>query len=191
MFPVSEADFLVRKILYFGVTAAIKQQWCLADPKNPTMVCSYRSSCLDLPVTVVDFQVEGCPSILKHIYQGGYVAMNEIDLDGGERKIFCDCVDGIRGQVKSETLKKVGDSTMYGTDGSEEDEEEVEGTVLGGGGEYVSVMPIFYPRGMVSVSSLSYFSSIGSSSKPSHPYLPISLGVHRIQEYFKKKRGRK
>ena len=63
-------------------------------------------------------------------------------------------------------------------------------TVLGCGGDEVSVMPVVYPHGAVSVSSLSYFSSVGSSSKPSHPYLPLSLGVHYIQEYFKKKSGR-
>ena len=61
--------------------------------------------------------------------------------------------------------------------------------MLGGGGDEVSIMPVFYPRGTVSVLSLDYFSSVGSSSKPSHPYLPLSLGVHRIQEYFKKNRG--
>ena len=80
---------------------------------------------------------------------------------------------------------------MDGTDKLEEDEEEVEGAVLGGGGDEVSFMPVFYSRGTVSVSSLSYFSSVGSSSKPSRPSLPISLGVHRIQEYFNKNRGRK
>ena len=42
--------------------------------------------------------------------------MNEVDIDGGERKISHDCVDEIRGWGKSETLKKVGDSTMYRTD---------------------------------------------------------------------------
>ena len=51
-------------------------------------------------------------------------------------------------------------------------------------------MPVVYPRGTVSVSSLGSFSSIGSSSKPSHTPLPLSLGVHRIQEYFKNNRGR-
>ena len=59
------------------------------------------------------------------------------------------------------------------------------------GGEEVNYLPFVYPRGAVSVSSLGYFSSVGSSSKPSHPYLPLSLGAHHIQEYFKKKRGRK
>ena len=63
--------------------------------------------------------------------------------------------------------------------------------MLGGGGDEVSVMPIVYPRGTVSVSSLSYFLSVGSPSKPSHPSLPLSLGLHHIQEYFKNKRVRK
>ena len=61
--------------------------------------------------------------------------------------------------------------------------------MLGGGGDEVSVMPVFYPRGTVSVLSLNYFLSVGSSSKPSHPYLTLSLGVHLIQEYFKKNGG--
>ena len=59
------------------------------------------------------------------------------------------------------------------------------------GGEEVNYMPFVYPRGTVSVSSIVYFSSVGFSSKPSHPYLPLSLGAHNIQEYFKRKRGRK
>ena len=50
---------------------------------------------------------------------------------------------------------------------------------------------LFTPRGAVSVSSLGYFSSVGSSSKPSHPSLPLYVGVHRTQDDFKKKRGRK
>ena len=44
---------------------------------------------------------------------------------------------------------------------------------------------------MVSVSSIVYFLSVGTSSKLSHPSLPISLGARQIQEYFKNKRGRK
>ena len=64
---------------------------------------------------------------------------------------------------------------MYRTDESEEDEEEAEGEVIGGGGDEVSVMTVVYPRGKVSVSSLGYFSSVGSSSKPSHPSLPFSI----------------
>ena len=42
--------------------------------------------------------------------------MNEIDFDGGERKVCQDCFDKIWGRVKSETFKKVGDSTVYRTD---------------------------------------------------------------------------
>ena len=67
--------------------------------------------------------------------------MNYIDFDGAERKICRNCVDKLRGRGKSETLNKVGDITVYRTDESEEDQEEVEGTVLGGGGDEVIVMP--------------------------------------------------
>ena len=119
------------------------------------------------------------------------MVFNNIDFDRAEQNICRDCVDKLRGRGKSEILKKVENITVYGTDESEEDKEEVEGTVLGGGGDKVIVVPVVSPRGEVSVSPLGYFSSDGSSSQPSHPYLPISLGVHRIQEYSKKKRGRK
>ena len=158
---------------------------------DPAKVGSYRSSCLDLPVALVDCQVEGCPSRLHHICQGGYVVLNYIDFDRGERKICRDCVDKLRVGGKSETLKKVGDSTVYGKDKSEEDEEEVERTVIGGGGDEISIMPAVYLRWTVSVSSLSYFPYVGSSSKPSHPSLPFSLGACHIQVYFKRKRWRK
>ena len=59
------------------------------------------------------------------------------------------------------------------------------------GGDYGSIMPFIYPCGTVSVSSLGYFSSACSSSKPFHPSLPVSVGALHIQEYFKKKRGSK
>ena len=52
-------------------------------------------------------------------------------------------------------------------------------------------MPFIYPLGTVSVSSLGSFLSVGSSSKYSNPYLPLSLGARHIQEYSKKKRRRK
>ena len=61
--------------------------------------------------------------------------LNYIDFGGAERKICRDCVHEIWGRGKSDTLKKVGYSTLYGTYESQEDEEEVEGTVLGGGGD--------------------------------------------------------
>ena len=51
-------------------------------------------------------------------------------------------------------------------------------------------MPLVYPRGMVSVSSLGNFSSVRSLSKPSNPSLPISLRVNYIQDYFNNKRRR-
>ena len=54
---------------------------------------------------------------------------------------------------------------MYKMDESEENEEEVEGKVIGGGGDEVSIIPVVYPRGTISVSSLGSFSSVGSSSK--------------------------
>ena len=67
----------------------------------------------------------------------------------------------------------------------------MDGTVLWGGGEEVSIVPVVYPRGTVSISSLGYFSSVGSSSKPSYPSFPLSIGACHIQEYFKKNMGRK
>ena len=39
--------------------------------------------------------------------------MHEIDLDGVEQKIFCDCVDDIRMGGNTEKLNKVQHSTMY------------------------------------------------------------------------------
>ena len=63
--------------------------------------------------------------------------------------------------------------------------------MLGDVGDKVSIMPVVYPRGTVSVSSLGYFLSVVSSYKPSHLYFPLYILVHHIQEYFKKKRGRK
>ena len=45
------------------------------------MVCSYRSSYLDLPVALVDCQMKGYESRLQHTYQGEYVSMHEIDLE--------------------------------------------------------------------------------------------------------------
>ena len=63
--------------------------------------------------------------------------------------------------------------------------------MLGCGGEEVSIVPLVYPLGAVSVSSLGSFFSVGSSSKHYHTYLPVSLRAHHIQDYSKNKRGRK
>ena len=63
--------------------------------------------------------------------------------------------------------------------------------MLGGDGYEVIFMPVVYLHGKVSVSSLGSFLSVGSSYKPYHPYLTLSLGVHCIQDYLDNKRGRK
>ena len=90
---------------------------------NPKIVCSYRSSCLDLPVALVDCQMKGCESRLHHVCQGGYVAIHEIDLDGAELKICRDCVDELWMGGKPDKLKNVGHSTLYSTEKLEEGEE--------------------------------------------------------------------
>ena len=118
--------------------------------------------------------------------------MHEIELDGAERNICRNCVDDLWMGGKTDKLKKVGHSTVYRTYELEEDEEELERAVLGSGGEEVSIVPVVFPHGTVSISSLGYFLSVGYYSKPSHPSFPLYLGARHIQEYFKKKkRGRK
>ena len=87
-------------------------------------------------------------------------------------------------------MKKAADSTVSGTSDLEEDEEEVNGKVLGYGGDEARIMSVVSPRGLVSVSSLGYFSSIDSSFKHYHSSFTLSLRARHIQEYFKKKRGR-
>ena len=72
-------------------------------------------------MALVDFLVEGRPSSLRHICQGEYVAMNEIDLDRGEQNIFRNYVDEIQGRGKSKTLNNMGSSTVYGTGKLEEE----------------------------------------------------------------------
>ena len=85
------------------------------------------------------------------------MAMHEINLDGVERKVFYNCVDKFWMGGKPEKLKKVQHSTMYRTDESEEDEEEVEGTVHLDVGDKVSILPLVYPCETVFVSSLGCF----------------------------------
>ena len=87
------------------------------------MVCSYRSSCLDLPVALADCQMMECESRLHHLCQGEYVAMHEINLDGAELKICRDCVDKLWMGGKPEKLKKMQHSTVYRTGESEEEKE--------------------------------------------------------------------
>ena len=64
------------------------------------MVCSYRYYCLDLPVALVDYQAEGCPSRFHHVFQGEYVLLNDIEYDGADQNICRDCVDKLLGRGK-------------------------------------------------------------------------------------------
>ena len=121
------------------------------------MVCSYRSSCLDLPVALVYCQMKGCELRLHHICQGGYVDMHEIKLDRAEQKIWRKCIDDLRMGGKPEKSKIVQHITVYRTDKLRDDEEEVEGTVDFDGDDEVNIVPFVYPRGTVSVSSLGFF----------------------------------
>ena len=80
------------------------------------------------------------------------MAMHEIDLDREERRICRNCVDELRMGGKNEKLNKVVHSTLYRMDNLEQYEEKVEGALIGYGGEYVSIVPVVYPRWTVSVS---------------------------------------
>ena len=84
----------------FLSTVAIKQQRRLKNLMYPTMVCSCRNSYLDLPVSLVDFQVEGCPLCLRQVCQGGYLILYYIDFEEGDRKICRNRVDNIEGGVR-------------------------------------------------------------------------------------------
>ena len=55
------------------------------------------------------------------------------------------------------------------------------GAALWSRGDEVSIIPFFYPYGMVSISSLGSFSSIGSSSINSNTSPPLSLVARHIQ----------
>ena len=139
------------------------------------MVCSYGSSCVDLPVALVDFQMKGFELRLHHVCQGEYVDMHDIDLDGAEWKIYHNFVDELWMGGKPEKLRKLQHSTMYRTDESEEEEEEVQGTVHLDGGDEVIIVSFLYPRGTVIALSLGSFPSVGSCYKPSYPFLSLSL----------------
>ena len=51
--------------------------------------------------------------------------MHDIDIDGAEQKICCNCVDELWMGGKPEKLKKLQHSNVYSTEESEEDKEEV------------------------------------------------------------------
>ena len=44
------------------------------------------------------------------------MVLNDIDIDRGEQQICCDCVYELQGGGKSDTVKKVRYSILYGTD---------------------------------------------------------------------------
>ena len=87
---------------------------------NPTMVCSYGSSCINLTVALVYCQTEVCALRLYHVFQGEYVDMHEIGFYGVERKIFCDCVDKLWMVCKPEKLKNVVQNNVNRTEKPEE-----------------------------------------------------------------------
>ena len=72
-------------------------------------------------------QMKGYELRLHHVYQGKYVAVNEIELDGTERKICRKCVENLWMGGKPEKLKMVQHITVYRSEELDEDEEEVEG----------------------------------------------------------------
>ena len=76
------------------------------------MVRSYHSSCINLPVALVDCQVEGCAARLYHVYQGEHVAMHDINIYGSEWNICFNYVDELRMGDKPDKLKKVGHITV-------------------------------------------------------------------------------
>ena len=88
------------------------------------------------------------------------MAMHAIDIDGAERNICHNCVDELWMGYKPKKLKKVQHSTVYITDESEEEEEELEGIVHFDGGDEVNILPFVYPCWTVSVSSLVSFLSV-------------------------------
>ena len=103
------------------------------------------------------------------------MAIHEINIDGAERKICRDCVDKLQMGVNPDKLNKVGHRAVYKMKESKEDEKEVEGTVLGDVGEYVSIVPVVYYCGTVSVLLLDSFLFVGYYYKTSRPYLPVSV----------------
>ena len=119
------------------------------------------------------------------------MAMHEINIDGAEQNICCNCFDELCMGGNPEKLNKVAHSTVYSMDELDEEEVVVEGAVLGYGDVDASIVPVVYSCGTVSLSSLGSFSYVGSSSKSSHPSFTVSLLSFHIQEYFKNNRERK
>ena len=51
-------------------------------------------------MALVDFHVEGFPSLLHHVCLGEYVLLNNIIFDRGGQNICRDCVDKLGGGVQ-------------------------------------------------------------------------------------------
>ena len=79
------------------------------------MACSYRPSCIDLSVEIVDCQMKVCELRLHYVYQGDYVAMHDVDIDRAELKICRDCFDKLWMGGNPDKSKKVQPSTVYRT----------------------------------------------------------------------------
>ena len=62
----------------------------------------------------------GMRIVLAPRLSGGYMDMHEIELDGADRKVCRNCVDELRMGGKTGKSKKVGQSTVYRKDESEE-----------------------------------------------------------------------
>ena len=58
------------------------------------MACTYGSSCLGLPVLLVDCQVDVYLWWLHHMCQGEHESLKGVERDGPERKLCRVCVDG-------------------------------------------------------------------------------------------------
>ena len=61
--------------------------------------------------------------------------------------------------------------------------------MIGDGGEEFSIVPVVYPCVTVSVSSLGYFLSVGSSYKLSHPTFPLSISEHATLKRISRRIG--
>ena len=96
VFLVGETFFLQKKEDFWAI-AATKKQWQLTILKNLTMVFSYSSYFIDLPVVLIDCQVEGCLWRLYQNFQWEYVTLKDFKFYRGERNICRGCVGELGG----------------------------------------------------------------------------------------------
>ena len=67
-------------------------------------------------MALVDCQMKVCELRLHRVWQGGYVDVHEIELDGVERKICREYIDDLWMGGKPEKPKMVQHSTVYRID---------------------------------------------------------------------------